>query len=37
VLIHIEVQSQDENDFAERMFTYHARLQALPQAASSTG
>jgi hypothetical protein len=27
VLIHIEVQSQEEYTFAERMFTYHARLR----------
>ncbi|MCL1466243.1 Rpn family recombination-promoting nuclease/putative transposase [Argonema galeatum] len=26
VLIHIEVQSQEESDFAERMFTYHYRI-----------
>lgn len=26
VLIHIEVQSQEEADFAERMYTYHYRL-----------
>jgi len=26
VLIHIEVQSQDESNFAERMFVYHYRL-----------
>lgn len=26
VLIHVEVQSQDEADFAERMFVYHYRI-----------
>jgi hypothetical protein len=26
VLIHIEVQSQEETDFAERMFVYHYRI-----------
>lgn len=26
VLIHIEIQSQEETDFAERMFTYHYRI-----------
>ena len=26
VLIHVEVQSQEESDFAERMFTYHYRI-----------
>ncbi|MGA9382245.1 MAG: Rpn family recombination-promoting nuclease/putative transposase [Phormidium sp.] len=26
VLIHVEVQSQEETDFAERMFTYHYRI-----------
>ncbi len=26
VLVHVEVQSQRDNDFAERMFRYHARL-----------
>jgi hypothetical protein len=27
VLVHIEVQSQEESGFAERMYTYHHRLQ----------
>ncbi len=26
VLIHLEIQSQEETDFAERMFVYHYRL-----------
>lgn len=26
VLIHIEIQSQEESDFAERMFSYHYRI-----------
>lgn len=26
VLLHVEVQSQEESDFAERMFTYHYRI-----------
>ena len=26
VLIHVEIQSQRDTDFAERMFRYHARL-----------
>jgi hypothetical protein len=26
VLIHLEVQSQEEQDFAQRMFVYHYRL-----------
>lgn len=26
VLIHVEVQSQEESDFAERMFTYNYRI-----------